>query len=223
MSPRPLNGVQTLRTHPAHWPRLPRTICLLLSMGLSLSAGWLFYVSDQTTALETLRQQLDDGRQLYQRKLKNAVQLLALHRQRDLQRQQLQELSYALHQDAAAPELQVSISELAARHGLQLALFKPTFSASRPAAANQDADTEAVEISLRGSYASLQKFLEELSLQSPLLLPEELHLNGDGVANPDRAGAATLSLKLISRIARLPATDTRNKRPRSGAAQGEQG
>jgi type IV pilus assembly protein PilO len=112
--------------HPGLWPALPKTLLLLLAVLASLLfVGWLAYWRGLLEELETGQQQELQLRAEYTDKVKKAVNLDDLRKQKVQVEQYVGVLEKQLPSRAEMDALLTDINQAGVGRGAQLQLFKP--------------------------------------------------------------------------------------------------
>lgn len=117
---RGLNG-----RHPGLWPIAPRLLCAFGAMALVIFLGWYLYWSPQLEVLETGKQEEITLRAAYQDKVRQAINLDALRRQKDQVGEYVATLEKQLPSKAEMDALLSDINQAGLGRGLQFELFKP--------------------------------------------------------------------------------------------------
>jgi type IV pilus assembly protein PilO len=111
--------------HPGLWPRLPRVLLLVALFTATVIAGWALYWGGLVEELDAKRQQEAELRVQYADKLKQAINLDALRKQRDRVQVFVGQLEKQLPSKAEMDELLSDINQAGVGRGAQLQLFKP--------------------------------------------------------------------------------------------------
>jgi type IV pilus assembly protein PilO len=111
--------------HPGLWPGLPRTLLLIGLLASLLFVGWLVYWRGLLEELETGRQQELQLRTEFQDKVKKAVNLDDLRKQKVQVEQYVGVLEKQLPSRAEMDALLTDINQAGVGRGAQLQLFKP--------------------------------------------------------------------------------------------------
>lgn len=117
---RGLNG-----RHPGLWPIAPRLLCAFGAMVLVTFLGWYLYWSPQLEELEAGKQEEATLRIAYQDKVKQAINLDALRRQKEQVSEYVATLEKQLPSKAEMDALLSDINQAGLGRGLQFELFKP--------------------------------------------------------------------------------------------------
>jgi type IV pilus assembly protein PilO len=111
--------------HPGLWPALPKTLLLLAVLASLLFVGWLAYWRGLLEELETGQQQELQLRAEYTDKVKKAVNLDDLRKQKVQVEQYVGVLEKQLPSRAEMDALLTDINQAGVGRGAQLQLFKP--------------------------------------------------------------------------------------------------
>ncbi|QAU35856.1 type 4a pilus biogenesis protein PilO [Janthinobacterium sp. 17J80-10] len=117
---RGLNG-----RHPGLWPIAPRLLCAFGALALVVFLGWYLYWSPQLEELEAGKQAELTLRTAYQDKVRQAVNLDALRRQKEQVGEYVATLEKQLPSKAEMDALLSDINQAGLGRGLQFELFKP--------------------------------------------------------------------------------------------------
>lgn len=117
---RGLNG-----RHPGLWPIAPRLLCALGAMALVVFLGWYLYWSPQLEELETGRQEEVKLKDAYKDKVRQAINLDALRKQKEQVGEYVATLEKQLPSKAEMDALLSDINQAGLGRGLQFELFKP--------------------------------------------------------------------------------------------------
>ena len=144
--------------HPGVWPALPQGILLVGILAAVLGLAWAGYWRTQLEELESGRTQEVQLRSQYVDKLKQAVNLEVLRKQKDQVSQYVNLLEKQLPSKAEMDALLSDINQAGIGRGLQFELFKPGQAASRQFYAELP-----ISIKLVGSYHDLAAFTSDVS------------------------------------------------------------
>lgn len=111
--------------HPGLWPIAPRLLCGLGALSLVVFLGWYLYWSPQLEELEVGRQEEVQLREAYQDKVKQAINLDALRKQKEQVSEYVATLEKQLPSQAEMDALLSDINQAGLGRGLQFELFKP--------------------------------------------------------------------------------------------------
>ena len=111
--------------HPGLWPALPKTLLLIAVLASLLFVGWLVYWRGLLEELETGKQQELQLRAEYTDKVKKAVNLDDLRKQKVQVEQYVGVLEKQLPSRAEMDALLTDINQAGVGRGAQLQLFKP--------------------------------------------------------------------------------------------------
>jgi type IV pilus assembly protein PilO len=111
--------------HPGLWPGLPRGLLLVALFAAIIIVGWALYWGGLFEELDAKRQQEDALKVQYADKLKQAVNLGVLRKQRDQVQVFVGQLEKQLPSKAEMDALLSDINQAGVGRGAQLQLFKP--------------------------------------------------------------------------------------------------
>ena len=111
--------------HPGLWPAVPRNLLLTLLFTALVAAGWALYWRGLLEELDVGRVEEDKLKALYADKLKQAVNLEALRKQKEQVMQYVSQLEKQLPSKAEMDALLSDINQAGVGRGAQLQLFKP--------------------------------------------------------------------------------------------------
>lgn len=117
---RGLNG-----RHPGLWPVVPRMLCAAGAMIVVVGLGWYAYLDGQMQELEQGQQDEVKLRDAYKDKLKQAINLEALRKQKEQVGEYVATLEKQLPSKAEMDALLSDINQAGLGRGLQFELFKP--------------------------------------------------------------------------------------------------
>ncbi|HCY62096.1 MAG TPA: pilus assembly protein PilO [Oxalobacteraceae bacterium] len=117
---RGLNG-----RHPGLWPIAPRLLCALGALALVVFLGWYLYWSPQLEELEIGKQEEVKLREAYKDKVRQAINLDALRKQKEQVGEYVATLEKQLPSKAEMDALLSDINQAGLGRGLQFELFKP--------------------------------------------------------------------------------------------------
>jgi len=111
--------------HPGLWPTLPRGLLCAAIFAALLAAGWAFYWQGLVEELETGRAEEERLKVQFADKLKQAVNLAGLRKQKEQVLQYVSQLEKQLPSRAEMDALLSDINQAGVGRGAQLQLFKP--------------------------------------------------------------------------------------------------
>ncbi len=111
--------------HPGLWPVLPRAMLLVMLFTSLLLLGWLFYWHGLIDELDVGAQQEIALKATYVDKLKQAVNLVGLRKQKEQVAQYVSQLEKQLPSKAEMDALLTDINQAGVGRGAGLKLFKP--------------------------------------------------------------------------------------------------
>ena len=110
---------------PGQWPFLPKLATFMAVIVLVCVAGWFLALSDAQTALDGVRAEEPKLREQYQAKLKQAVNLPELRKQKSQVEEYVLQLEKQLPNKAEMDALLSDINQAGLGRGLQFELFRP--------------------------------------------------------------------------------------------------
>jgi type IV pilus assembly protein PilO len=110
---------------PGQWPTLPKAAAWLAAVALTVVAGWFLLLSASTDELETAKQQEPKLQADYVSRLKQAVNLSELRKQKLQVQEYVTQLEKQLPGKAEMDALLSDINQAGLGRGLQFELFRP--------------------------------------------------------------------------------------------------
>jgi type IV pilus assembly protein PilO len=180
--------------HPGLWPPLPRGGLLLLIVVAVLALAWGLYWKGQLEALERHRAEEVQLRAQFVDKMKQAVNLDMLRKQKEQVSQYVSQLEKQLPSKAEMDALLSDINQAGVGRGLQFELFKPGQVQVREYYAELP-----ISIRLTGSFHEFAAFTSDISN-----LPRIVTLHDVRITVPDRVqpGAAKLGPLIMEATAK---------------------
>ena len=160
--------------HPGLWPLLPRLLCALLVVVAVTACGWIFYVEGQMHDVERALAQEMQLRQLYQRKVQQAVNLEGLRHQKIQLTQHVARLEEQLPGKAEMDALLSDINKAGVQRSLQFQLFKPGQAVTRDYYAELP-----INLKLVGRYHDIGGFASDIANLSRIVTLHDLNLLAD--------------------------------------------
>lgn len=157
--------------HPVQWPALPRVLLLIGIFVGVIAFAWLAYFRFQIEELEAGQAQEVQLRAQYVDKLRQAVNLEALRKQRDDVAQFVNQLEKQLPSKAEMDALLSDINQAGVGRGLQFELFKP----GQLLALKYYAELP-ISIRLSGSYHDLAAFSSDVSNLARIVTLKDIHM-----------------------------------------------
>jgi type IV pilus assembly protein PilO len=117
---RGLNG-----RHPGQWPMFPRLLCGLGAAIAVVALGWFVYLNDQVEELEAGQTEEQKLREAYRGKVRQAVNLDGLRKQKEQVNEYVSTLEKQLPSKAEMDALLSEINHAGIGRGLQFELFRP--------------------------------------------------------------------------------------------------
>jgi type IV pilus assembly protein PilO len=110
---------------PGQWPSLPKVAAFLLAAGAVVVLGWFLLLSQATETLETARAQEPKLKDQYKDRLKKAINLAELRKQKLQVQEYVTQLEKQLPGKAEMDALLSDINQAGLGRGLQFELFRP--------------------------------------------------------------------------------------------------
>ncbi len=153
---RQFRGVNT--RDPGSWPLIPRVSAVLGLFAAIILAGWYFYWTGQIQALEADRAEELKLKEQYQSKLRQAINLDILKKQKEEVSTYVQALEKQLPSKAEMDALLSDINTAGLGRGLQFELFKPGAASVKEYYAELP-----IEIRVVGSYHEIGAFVSDIA------------------------------------------------------------
>jgi type IV pilus assembly protein PilO len=176
--------------HPGLWPGLPRGLLLVALFAAIIIVGWALYWGGLFEELDAKRQQEDALKVQYADKLKQAVNLGVLRKQRDQVQVFVGQLEKQLPSKAEMDALLSDINQAGVGRGAQLQLFKPGQVVVKDYYAELPITVRVV-----GNYHDLGAFASDLAN-----LPRIVTLNNLTITQVDKS--TRLSMDAVARTFR---------------------
>lgn len=144
--------------HPAQWPVLPQMLCALGCILAVLLAGWFLVWDGQLQDLEAREQEERRLQDDYRAKVKQAVNLVVLRRQKEQASEIVASLEKQLPNKAEMDALLQDVSHAGQGRGLQFELFKPGQVVVREYYAELP-----IDVRITGSYHDLGGFASDVA------------------------------------------------------------
>jgi type IV pilus assembly protein PilO len=203
--------------HPGLWPVIPKTALLLGLAGLIMVLAYFVIWSGQLEELDAGIAQEQTLKTEFADKMKQAVNLEVLRKQKDQVTQYVSQLEKQLPSKAEMDALLNDINQAGVGRGLQFELFKPGTAAVKEYYAELP-----ISIKLVGNYHDLGAFTSDISN-----LPRIVTLNNLNIQLQEKTG--TLSLEAVAKTYRyLDAEEVAAQRreaakAKAGAKPGDKG
>ena len=110
---------------PGQWPVIPRMLCGLGTLAGVVVLGWFLYLSGQKEELEAGEQEEVQLKEAYQNKIRQAINLEGLRKQKEQVGEYVSTLEKQLPSKAEMDALLSDINQAGLGRGLQFELFKP--------------------------------------------------------------------------------------------------
>lgn len=143
---------------PGSWPLIPRVSAMLGLFAAIILAGWYFYWTGQIQALEADRAEELKLKEQYQSKLRQAINLDILKKQKEEVSTYVQALEKQLPSKAEMDALLSDINTAGLGRGLQFELFKPGAASVKEYYAELP-----IEIRVVGSYHEIGAFVSDIA------------------------------------------------------------
>lgn len=172
---RGLNG-----RHPGLWPLLPRLLCALGALVCVVVLGWFGYLSGQQDTLESGRAEEQRLREAYKAKVRQAINLEGLMKQKEQINEYVATLEKQLPSKAEMDALLSDINQAGLGRGLQFELFKPGQVVVRDYYAELP-----ISIRVTGSYHDIGAFTSDIAHLPRIVTLNNLSLSrgkGDALA-----------------------------------------
>jgi type IV pilus assembly protein PilO len=143
---------------PGSWPLLPRVSAALGLFAVIILSGWYFYWTGQIQTLDEDRAQEVKLKEQYQSKLRQAINLDVLKKQKEEVSIYVQALEKQLPSKAEMDALLSDINTAGLGRGLQFELFKPGAASVKEYYAELP-----IEIRVVGSYHEIGAFVSDIA------------------------------------------------------------
>ncbi|MCA3175976.1 MAG: type 4a pilus biogenesis protein PilO [Burkholderiales bacterium] len=143
---------------PGSWPLIPRVSAVLGLFAAIILAGWYFYWTGQIQALEADRAEELKLKEQYQSKLRQAINVDILKKQKEEVSTYVQALEKQLPSKAEMDALLSDINTAGLGRGLQFELFKPGAASVKEYYAELP-----IEIRVVGSYHEIGAFVSDIA------------------------------------------------------------
>jgi type IV pilus assembly protein PilO len=197
---RGLNGI-----HPGQWPLVPRLLCAVAAAAAVIAVGWYLYWDSQLEELSRGQQEEVKLREEYKVKVQQAINLVALRKQKDQVKEYVATLEKQLPSKAEMDALLSDINQAGLGRGLQFELFKPGQVIVRDYYAELP-----INIKISGPYHDIGAFTSDIAHLPRIVTLNNLNLvaGNDGTLTLD-AGATTFRYLDLDEVAaqRQNATD----------------
>jgi type IV pilus assembly protein PilO len=171
--------------HPGLWPVLPKFSLLALIVAAVMAVAWALHWKGKFEELERRRGEEVQLRSQFVDKMKQAVNLPVLRKQKEQVMQYVSQLEKQLPSKAEMDALLSDINQAGVGRGLQFELFKPGQVMVREYYAELP-----ISIRLTGDYHDFAAFTSDVAN-----LPRIVTLHDVRIVAPDRAGPATGGVK----------------------------
>lgn len=165
---RGLNG-----RHPGQWPLIPRVLCAIGALIGVVVVGWFAYLSGQQEELDLGRQEEQQLRDAYRGKVRQAINLEGLRKQKEQVNEYVATLEKQLPSKAEMDALLSDINQAGLGRGLQFELFKP----GQVVVKNYYAELP-ISIKVTGSYHDIGAFTSDIANLPRIVTLNNLTLTG---------------------------------------------
>ena len=176
--------------HPGLWPAIPKFALLFLGFALMVGLVYALYSRTQIEELETGRKLEETLKTEYKDKIKQAVNLDALKRQKEQVAQYVTTLEKQLPSKSEMDALLSDINQAGVGRGLQFELFKPGNVIAREYYAELP-----IAVKVAGQYHDIGSFTSDISN-----LPRIVTLNNLNIILPEKGGL--LSMEAVAKTFR---------------------
>jgi len=168
--------------HPAHWPIVPRALCAAGVLALVIFLGWFGYLRDQQDEISRGEQQEAKLRNDYKLKVRQAISLEGLRKQKAQVGEYVATLEKQLPSKAEMDALLSDINQAGVGRGLRFELFKP----GQVVVKNYYAELP-INIKVAGSYHDVAEFTSDIANLPRIVTLNNLSLTAgkDGVLTLD--------------------------------------
>lgn len=177
---------------PGQWPLLPKLATFLFVIALVCLAGWLLALSDAQTALDDVRAGEPKLREQYQAKLKQAINLPELRKQKSQVEEYVLQLEKQLPNKAEMDALLSDINQAGLGRGLQFELFRPGQEVMKDYYAEKP-----ISLRVSGRYHDVGAFAADVANLSRIVTLHNL-----AVVAPTKDQGGTLSMEATARTYR---------------------
>ncbi len=197
--------------HPGQWPALPKSVVLAAILAGVLALAWGGYWRGQLEELEAGQAREVKLRAEYVEKLKQAVNLDVLRKQKEQVTQYVAALEKQLPSKAEMDALLSDINQAGVGRGLQFELFKPGQVVIRDFYAELP-----ISIKLVGSYHDLGAFTSDVSNLARIVT-----LNDMNITLQDKTGL--LAMEAVAKTFRYLDSEEIEEQRREAAAKANKG
>jgi type IV pilus assembly protein PilO len=175
--------------NPGQWPLVPRLMCGLATLVFVVILGWFLYLDGQQEELERGQQEEQSLRQAYQNKVRQAINLEGLRKQKAQVGEYVATLEKQLPSKAEMDALLSDINQAGIGRGLQFELFKP----GQVVVKDYYAELP-IDIKVTGNYHDIGSFSSDIAN-----LPRIVTLNNMSLAT---GKDGTLTLEAVAKTFR---------------------
>lgn len=177
---------------PGQWPVLPKLATFTFVVALVCLGGWLLALADAQTALDDVRAGEPKLREQYQAKLKQAINLPELRKQKSQVEEYVLQLEKQLPNKAEMDALLSDINQAGLGRGLQFELFRPGQEVMKDYYAEKP-----ISLRVSGRYHDVGSFAADVANLSRIVTLHNL-----AVVAPVKDQSGTLSMEATARTYR---------------------
>lgn len=177
---------------PGQWPLLPKLVTFVFVVALVCLGGWLLALSDAQAALDDVRAGEPKLREQYQAKLKQAINLPELRKQKSQVEEYVLQLEKQLPNKAEMDALLSDINQAGLGRGLQFELFRPGQEVMKDYYAEKP-----ISLRVSGRYHDVGSFAADVANLSRIVTLHNL-----AVVAPTKDQGGTLSMEATARTYR---------------------
>jgi type IV pilus assembly protein PilO len=195
---------------PGQWPGLPKVAAWVAAVAAVVALGWVFLLSDATDGLETSRLQEPRLKNDYVSRLRQAVNLSELRKQKLQVQEYVTQLEKQLPGKAEMDALLSDINQAGLGRGLQFELFRPGQMQTKEYYAELP-----ISIRVNGRYHDIGSFAADVANLSRIVTLQNLNI----AQAPGRDAAGSLVMDATARTYRyLDATEIAEQRAAAAKA-----
>lgn len=196
---------------PGQWPTLPKVAAWLVALVAAVAAGWFFLLSAATDGLENARLEEPKLKESYIAKLRQAVNLSELRKQKGQVQEYVTQLEKQLPGKAEMDALLSDINQAGLGRGLQFELFKPGQMQTKEYYAELP-----ISVKVNGRYHDIGSFAADVANLSRIVTLQDLF-----IAPAGRDASGMLMMEATARTYRyLDATEIAEQRQAAAKAGG---
>ena len=173
------------RSEPGQWPTLPKLAAWLVAVAVAVVAGWFLLLNTATEELDTSRQQEPKLQADYVSRLRQAVNLSELRKQKLQVQEYVTQLEKQLPGRAEMDALLSDINQAGLGRGLQFELFRPGQMQIKDYYAELP-----ISIRVNGRYHDIGSFAADVANLSRIVTLQNVNITP--VQGKDAAGALVM-------------------------------